>query len=431
VPERHVVLAHRELGDLCPLAAYRAAGGYGQLERAVTSMAPESVIELVKASGLRGRGGAGFPTGVKWSFVPPDVFPRYLAVNNDESEPGTFKDHELTLSNPHQVLEGAAIAAFAIRAEDVYVYCRGEWWQEMAALSACIKEAEAAGCLGQGVFGTDVRIRIHVTPGAGAYICGEETALLSSLEGAIGHPRLKPPFPTTAGVYGRPTVINNVETLANVPPILANGPDWYRQIGTPKSPGTKIFCLSGCVERPGNYELPLGVPFRELLELGGGVWRGRSLKAVLPSGASGPVLPADVALGLDLDWESVEAAGSVLGSASMILIDDATNMAWVAGQTCRFFKHESCGKCTPCREGTNWLDAIYSRLVAGRGRPGDAGLIEDVIASMDGACFCPLGEFAQSLPRSTLAHFPEDYAELGAPARAASGGSGAAMGGGA
>jgi len=423
VPERFVVLRHRELGDLSSLRAYRAAGGYEQLQRAVSTMKPAEVTAVVRASGLRGRGGAGFPTGAKWAFVPDDAGPRYVVVNNDESEPGTFKDHEITLANPHQMLEGAALAAYAVGAETVYVYCRGEFWHEMARLQRAVDDARRAGLLGADLWGRGVRIDVHVVAGAGAYICGEETALLSSLEGDLGQPRLKPPFPTVTGLFGRPTVVNNVETLANVPPIVAHGADWYRSLGTSGSPGTKVFSVSGHVERPGNYELPLGVPFRELLELAGGVWRGRALKAVLPSGASAPAIPAAAVMDLRLDWESVAERGSLLGSASLIVLDETVNMAWVAAMTTRFFEHESCGKCSPCREGTFWLDAVYRRLIGGRARPGDRALLGAIIGQMDGACFCPLGEFAQCVPRSSLADFGQDYdaLEAGAGGRPAGG----------
>lgn len=410
MPERFVVLRHREVPDLARLEVYAAQGGYAQLRRAVTQLKPADVIDLVKAAGLRGRGGAGFPTGLKWSFCPADVFPKYIVVNNDESEPGTFKDHELTLHNPHQVIEGAAIAAYAIGAEAVYIYCRGEFWQEMAQLRRAVAEARAAGYLGERLFGGDWGCEVYVTPGAGAYICGEETALLNSLEGELGQPRLKPPFPAVAGLYARPTVVNNTETLANVPPILEQGADWYRGIGTEKSPGTKIFCVSGHVERPGNYELPLGTPFEALLDLAGGVWKGRRLKGVMPAGASSPVMPAAALAGLALDWESVAAAGSTLGSASFIVMDETTDMVWVADKTTRFFKHESCGKCSPCREGLYWLGQVTRRLARGEGDPADLALLDDIVRQIDGKCFCPLGEFALSAPRSTRLHFAEDYA---------------------
>jgi NADH-quinone oxidoreductase subunit F len=375
----------------------------------VTELQPAEVQEVVKSSGLRGRGGAGFPTGLKWSFCPKDILPKYLVVNNDESEPGTFKDHEITLRNPQQLLEGIAIAAYAIGANLAYIYSRGEFWQEMAVLDAALAEARAAGFLGEGLFGTDYRLDIFTTPGAGAYICGEETALLNSLEGELGQPRLKPPFPAVAGLYAKPTVVNNTETLANVPMILEHGAEWYKGIGTEKSPGTKIMCVSGHVERPGNYEVPLGTPFEELMALAGGVWKGRKLKGVMPAGASSPVIPAELAWTLKLDWESVAAAGSTLGSASFIVLDETVDMVWVADKTTRFFKHESCGKCSPCREGTYWMAKLYARLQSGRGGAEDIALLDDLVRDIDGKCFCPLGEFALSAPRSTLKLFRADY----------------------
>jgi len=426
MPEQHVVLRHREIDRLRSIDVYVGAGGYEQLRRAVTGLRPSEVIDLVKASGLRGRGGAGFPAGVKWSFVPADVHPRYVVVNNDESEPGTFKDREITRRNPHQVIEGAAIAAYAVQAPTVYVYCRGEFWHEMAVLRTAVAAARDAGYLGERLFGTDYSLEIHVVPGAGAYICGEETALLSSLEGDLGQPRLKPPFPAAAGLYQRPTVVNNTETLANVPRIMERGSDWYRSIGTERSPGTKVFSLSGHVERPGNYELPLGTPFAELLELGGGVRGGRRLKAILPAGASAPLLAGDVAMGLNLDWESVQAAGSLLGSASVIVLDETVDAAWVAAKTTRFFEHESCGKCSPCREGTFWLDRIYERGLEGQAGADDRELLADVLEQMRGACFCPLGEFAQSVPRSSLDLFGADYDRLTAASNGSRLGAGAA-----
>ncbi len=410
MPEQHIVLRHRAIPHLDRLDVYVANGGYAQLKRAVTQMTPAEVIDLVKLSGLRGRGGAGFPTGLKWSFVPAGIDkPRYVVVNNDESEPGTFKDHEITLSNPHQFIEGAAIAAYAIGARDVYIYSRGEFWDEMAHLKACIAEARAAGHLGPNLHGTDYGVEVHVTPGAGAYICGEETALLNSLEGELGQPRLKPPFPAVAGLYACPTVVNNTETLANVPQILERGAEWYKAIGTEKSPGTKIISVSGHVTRPGNYEVPLGTPFAEVLAMAGGVWQGRAMKALLPAGASAPVLSADVAMGMNCDWESVAATGSILGSASFIVLDETTDMAWVAYKTVRFFQHESCGKCSPCREGTFWMKRILTRVVNGEATAADIPLLGDVVRQIDSKCFCPLGEFALSAPRSTLAQFEGDY----------------------
>ncbi len=408
--ERFVVLRNREIADLDRLDVYREHGGYAQFERSVRDLGPADVTGIVKAANLRGRGGAGFPTGLKWSFVPANDKPKYIVVNNDESEPGTFKDHEITLHNPHQFIEGALIAAYAIGAGAVYIYCRGEFWQEMSHLERCIEAARGAGLIGKNLFGSDFSCDVFVTPGAGAYICGEETALLNSLEGELGQPRLKPPFPAIEGLYASPTVVNNTETLANVPWILEHGADAYRAIGTEASPGTKVISVSGHVERPGNYEVPLGTPFAEVLALAGGVWRGRSLKALLPAGASAPVIPGDVAMTMNCDWESVAGLGSILGSASFIVMDETTDMVDVAARTTRFFEHESCGKCSPCREGTFWLNGIYGRIMRGEGRPGDVEVISDVVAQIDGTCFCPLGEFALSAPRSTILHFGDEYA---------------------
>ncbi|HRA19227.1 MAG: NADH-quinone oxidoreductase subunit NuoF [Anaerolineae bacterium] len=409
MPQLNLVLRHRDIPGLHELAVYQTNGGYAQLRRAVTELTPEAVIDIVKASGLRGRGGAGFPTGLKWSFVPKGPGQKYIVVNNDESEPGTFKDHEIMLRNPHQLIEGAAIAAYAVGASAVYIYSRGEFWKSAQSFDRAIAEARAAGLLGQRLFGTDYNLEVYTSLGAGAYICGEETALLSSLEGDLGQPRLKPPFPAVAGLYARPTVVNNTETLANVPLILERGADWYKGIGTEKSPGTKVCCVSGHVERPGNYEIPLGTPFKELLAMAGGVWKGRRLKAMMPAGASSPATPGEQCMDLLLDWESMAAAGSTLGSASFIIMDETTDMVWVAMKTSQFFKHESCGKCSPCREGTFWLTKVYGRLNAGSGTSEDVALVGEIIEQIRDKCFCPLGEFALSAPRSTMAKFPEDY----------------------
>ncbi|WP_376789347.1 NADH-quinone oxidoreductase subunit NuoF [Thermoflexus sp.] len=410
---RYILLRHREIPDLHRLEVYIRHGGYEAWRKALTAMTPEQVIEEVKASGLRGRGGAGFPTGMKWSFVPKDVFPKYVVVNADESEPGTFKDRELMEGNPHQLIEGALLAAYAIQAERVYIYVRGEYRSVARRLEAAIAEAYAAGFIGRNVLGTGYSVEMFVHLGAGAYICGEETALLESLEGKIGHPRVRPPFPATHGLYGQPTVVNNVETLANVPPIILHGAAWYRTMGTEKSPGPKIFCLSGRVRRPGNYEAELGkITFRDLIfgeEYGQGLLgEDRMVKAILPAGASAPMLPAS-ALDTPLDYESVQAAGSMLGSASIIVLDDTVDIVWAAYKMVRFFQHESCGKCTPCREGTYWLRRVYERIVAGRGRPGDAALLESIARQMAGKTLCPLGDFATSPVLSSLKYFRKEY----------------------
>jgi NADH-quinone oxidoreductase subunit F len=410
MPE-HILLRHRDLPGLERLDVYRKHGGFEALRQAVSTQTPAQVIDVVKASGLRGRGGAGFPTGVKWSFLTPNVFPRYVVANADESEPGTFKDREILERNPFQFLEGVAICAYAAQANLAYVYCRGEFWDLAHVLESKIAELRAAGLLGKKLFGSDYALDIQVHLGAGAYICGEETALLESLEGKLGQPRLRPPFPAAEGLYGKPTVINNVETLANLPPILTRGAAWYRSIGTEKSPGPKVFCLSGHIARPGNYELPLGTTFRELIFThGGGVPGGRRLKAIMPAGASSSILAAsDAVLDTPMDYESVAALGSALGSASLILMDDTVDMAWVARKTTEFFKHESCGKCTPCREGTYWMLHLTERLTGGAARPEDAALLESVARGMQGKCLCALGEFSTMPVTTALERFGADF----------------------
>ena len=356
---------------------YRAKGGYEALKNALT-MEPAAIIDTVKASGLRGRGGAGFPAGVKWSFVPTTTGkPTYVVVNFDESEPGTCNNRELVDRDPHRLLEGTAIAALAIGCRTAFIYVRGEYLAQGLVLGTAIREAYDAGFLGKGIAGSDVDLDIVLHRGAGAYICGEETALLNSLEGFRGQPRLRPPFPAVEGLYASPTVINNVETLMSVPDIVLRGPEWFRELGTEKSPGTKLFTISGKVERPGNYELPLGTPLRVLLEdVAGGVLGGRSLKAWTPGGSSTPLLTADH-IDTPLDYESVAAAGSLLGTGAVMVLDDTDCVVDAAQRMTRFYAHESCGKCTPCREGTWWAERVLARIADGYGReedlPGDAG----------------------------------------------------------
>jgi NADH-quinone oxidoreductase subunit F len=416
---QYILLRHRDTPDLHQLSVY---GEYAALKKAVTSLTADQVINEVTAAGLRGRGGAGFPTGVKWSFVPKDRLPHYVTVNADESEPGTFKDRELMEFNPHQVIEGVAIAAFAVGATRVYHYLRGEFKPVARRMQAAIDEAYAAGYLGQNVFGTNVEIQMALHLGAGAYICGEESALLESLEGKMGQPRLRPPFPAIVGLYGQPTVINNTETMANVPYILNHGAAAYKRLGTEKSPGPKVFCLSGHVKRPGNYEAELGkITFRDLIygdDFGQGMMtEGRIVKAILPSGASGPIVTGAV-LDVPLDYESVAAAGTILGSASMIIMDDSIDMVWAAGKMMRFFCHESCGKCTPCREGTFWLEKQYNRLLGGRATLADVQLLQDVANQIVGKCLCPLGEFATSPVLSSFKHFQAEYEARATDAKA-------------
>ena len=380
-------------------------------EKAVTRMTPDEVTAEVKTSGLRGRGGAGFPTGLKWSFIDKDNWPHYVVANADESEPGTFKDREIMERNPYQFLEGVAICAYAINANDAYIYLRGEFWDVAANLDLHIAAMERDGLLGEGLFGTNYSLNIHTHLGAGAYICGEETALLESMEGKRGQPRLRPPFPPSFGLYGKPTVVNNVETLANVPFIIEKGGDWYSAIGTEKSTGPKIFSLSGNVKNPGNYELPLGTPFRELIfEHGGGIPDGRQIKAIMAAGASSSLIVAnDEALDTPMDYESVPNVGAQLGSASVIVIDDSVSIPWLINKTIHFFKHESCGKCTPCRDGNYWMGQLTDRIVSGEASQEDVELLYDVAGGVRGKCLCALGEFAIEAVLSGIERFKGDF----------------------
>ncbi len=411
MPEKHLLLRHRDIPDIHELEVYRKHGGFEAFRKAVTQMTPDEVTEEVKKSGLRGRGGAGFPTGLKWSFMDKKNWPHYVVANADESEPGTFKDREIMERNPFQFLEGVAIAAYAVQANRAYIYLRGEFWQVAAWLDRKIAEMEAAGLLGDNLFGTDYSLRIYTHLGAGAYICGEETALLESLEGKRGMPRLRPPFPPSYGLYGKPTVVNNVETLTNVPLIIERGADWYRTIGTEKSTGPKVFSLSGHVNRPGNYELPLGTTFRELIfEHGGGIPGGKAIKAILPAGASSAILPAtDEVLDTPMDYESVPKVGSFLGSASVIVVDESVDIAWLVRKTIHFFKHESCGKCTPCREGTYWMDKLMEKVMAGQATPEDLEILYDVAKQIQGKTLCALGDFATMAVVSGIERFKQDF----------------------
>jgi NADH-quinone oxidoreductase subunit F len=406
-----VLLAHPGRTTAVSLREYQAEDGYAGWHKALTTMTPDEVIEQVKASGLRGRGGAGFPAGNKWSFIPKAPGAKYVAVNADESEPGTFKDRELIEIEPHRVLEGVALCCYAIGAETAFVYIRGEYVEAADRLEAAIAEAEAANILGTGCLGTRVNVKVLVFRGAGAYICGEETALLESLEGRRPMPRSRPPFPAVEGLYRRPTVINNVETLANVPAIVDRGSGWYNSIGTPpRNTGPKIFCLSGRVNRPGNYELPLGaVTIRELIDkYGQGVIDDKAVKGVLTAGVSAPILTADK-LDTKLDYDSIQAAGSMLGSASLIVLDEDTCIVRSAALMEEFFRHESCGKCTPCREGTSWLFKILTRIEQGRGAPGDLELLLSLSGEISGKVLCALGDFATSPVVATVKQFQEEY----------------------
>jgi len=407
----YILLRHRDIPDLYRLDVYQQHEGFNGFYKAVTTMQPDAVIDQVKASGLRGRGGAGFPTGMKWAFTDKKAWPHYVVANADESEPGTFKDREILEGNPFQFLEGVAITAYAVQANAAYIYLRGEFWQIAQQLDQHIAEMEAADFLGEKLFGTGYSLRIYTHLGAGAYICGEETALLESIEGKLGQPRLRPPFPPSYGLFGKPTVVNNVETLTNVPLIIGRGVDWYRTQGTEKSPGVKIFSLSGCVNRPGNYELPLGTTFRELIvRYGGGVPYGRKIKAILPAGASSSLIVAtEQALDTPMDYENVPRVGAQLGSASVIVIDDSVSIDWLVDKTVRFFKHESCGKCTPCREGTYWMSHLTHRIASGQGTPEDVQLLYDVARQIKGKCLCALGEFSIEAVMSGIERFKDDF----------------------
>jgi len=407
----HVLLRHRDIPDINKIDVYKQNGGFKAFEQAVRKMKPTEVTDVVKNSGLRGRGGAGFPTGMKWAFMDNNNWPHYVVANADESEPGTFKDREIMESNPFQFLEGVAISCYAVGANAAYVYLRGEFWQVAAFLDEKIAEMEKAGYLGEKLFGTDYSLKIYTHLGAGAYICGEETALLESLEGKRGQPRIRPPFPPAFGLYGKPTVVNNVETLTNVPLIITNGADWYKSMGTADSAGVKIFSLSGRVRKPGNYELPFGATFRELIyEHGGGILEGRPVKAIMAAGASSSLIAVDdKALDTPMDYASVRTLGADLGSASVIVIDDTVNIDWVINKTIHFFKHESCGKCTPCREGNYWMQHLSERIHNGEGSKEDVELLHNVASQMQNKCLCALGEFATMAVVTGIERFPQDF----------------------
>jgi NADH-quinone oxidoreductase subunit F len=404
-----VITANWDDDSVRSMQGYEDKGGYRGLRKAL-EMSPDDVIQVVKDSGLRGRGGAGFPTGMKWSFVPQDTGkPTYVTVNFDESEPGTCNNRELMEREPHQMLEGAMIAAYAIRCHTVFVYCRGEFLWPGTVVQRAIEELYAAGYAGTGILGSEYDLDIVLHRGAGAYICGEETALLSSLEGFRGQPRLRPPFPAVEGLYESPTVINNVETLCNVPHIVVRGADWFKSQGTERAPGTKIFTISGKVERPGNYELPLGTPFRVLLEdYGGGVLGGKQLKAWTPGGSSTPFLTADH-LDVGLDFESIAEAGSLLGTGAVMVMDQEDCIVEAARRLTAFYAHESCGKCTPCREGTWWAERVLGRIENGYGRREDMPLLSEVGGNILFRAFCALADGAVSPIASTLQYFMDEY----------------------
>ncbi len=391
------------------LEFYLAHGGYEGLRKALATT-PGQVIDIVKASGLRGRGGAGFPTGMKWQFVPKDSpKPKYICCNADESEPGTFKDHVIMERYPHLLLEGCAIGCYAIGAKVAYIYIRGEFYHVQEVLEFAVQEAYAKGYLGRNIFGSGFDCDIYIHRGAGAYEAGEESALLESLEGKRAQPRLRPPFPAVVGLYGCPTAINNVETLANVPLIVTRGADWFTSIGPEKNTGPKLYCISGHVKRPGVYEASMDVTLRQLIyDFAGGMRDGHQLKAVIPGGSSTPVLLPDQ-IDAPASFDGLAKAGSMLGSAAIIVMDDTTCMVWAATNLEHFYRHESCGKCTPCREGTDWLFKMLRRIEHGEGRMSDLDLLVDISNNIGGKTLCPFGDAAIAPVLSTIAHFRDEY----------------------
>ena len=393
------------------LASYRERGGYEAWEEVLRKQTPrEEIIEIIKSSGLRGRGGAGFPTGLKLSFMPRDAAgQKYIVCNSDESEPGTFKDRDILRFNPHQVIEGMALAGYAIGATVGFNYIRGEYHEPWQRFESALDEAREAGLLGNDLLGSGIEFELHSQRGAGAYICGEETALLESLEGKKGQPRFKPPFPAQVGAFGRPTTINNTETLASIPPIIRNGPDWFAKIGVENSGGTKIYSVSGHVNRPGNYEVPMGIPFRDLLTLAGGMQDGRTLKAVIPGGSSVPVVPADAIMECTMDYEGLTNVGSALGAGSVIVMDETTCMVEVLERISYFYFAESCGQCTPCREGTGWLYRIIKRIRSGEGTHQDLDRLKSVADRIEGRTICALGDAAAWPVQSFLKHFRHEF----------------------
>jgi NADH-quinone oxidoreductase subunit F len=403
--------------DSHTLSRYRSAGGYTALAKAL-AMTPQAIIDEVKASSIRGRGGAGFPTGVKWGFLPPERFPRYLVVNGDESEPGTFKDRQLMERDPHQLLEGIIISSFALAVNQAFIYIRGEYPKSARRMQDAIDEAYAAGLLGADIMNAGFALDVTVHLGAGAYICGEETALLNSLEGRRGEPRIKPPFPAIEGLYGKPTIVNNVETLSNVPWIVNNGGSAYARIGPEGSAGTRLFSLSGHISKPGNYEVVMGMPWREFIyDIGGGIPNGHQLKAWIPGGASAPWFTPDL-LDTPVTIDDAGHNNSMLGSGAIVIMDDTTCVVQAAERIVRFFAHESCGQCTPCREGTTWLEMILDRIEGGHGRPMDLDLLLDVCDNISPGLrwppamttICPLGPSATAPITSIMTHFKDEVA---------------------
>ena len=411
-PGEHILFANVWKEGSTSLAVYEAGGGYAKLGEWL-KREPEAIVDEVKKSGLRGRGGAGFPTGMKWSFLPKDnPKPRYMCVNADESEPGTYKDRVIIERDPHQLIEGTVVSCHAIRSKTAYIYIRGEFHEGARTLETALAEARAKGYVGKNILGTGVDVEIHVHRGAGSYECGEETALIESLEGKRGQPRIKPPFPAVVGLYGCPTIVNNVETLVNVPLVLTRGPEWFAAYGTEKNGGPKLYSISGHVARPGSYEAPMGkITLRELIFGQGyaqGMRNGGTLKAVVPGGSSTPVLTA-AEVDIPMDFDGVAKAGSMLGSAGTIVMDDSTCMVWMAKNLSYFYKHESCGKCSPCREGTGWMLRLLTKIEAGEGQPSDIDLLFKVADSIGGKTVCPFGDAAIAPPQSSLQKFRAEF----------------------
>ena len=406
-----ILFKNIDMEGLNSIDVYKSQGGYKSLEKAFAKK-PDEIIEMVKASGLRGRGGAGFPAGLKWSFLAKDVFPRYLACNADESEPGTCKDRELLEKNPHLLIEGIIVTCYACRIETGYIYLRGEFQHASDLMDQAIEEAYANGYLGKNIMGSGSNLDLYTHLGAGAYICGEESALLNSLEGMRGEPRLKPPFPAVEGLYGKPTVINNVETLCVVPWIINEGPEKHAALGTEKSKGTKLVSVSGHVKKPGNYEVVMGTPIREIIyDMAGGIRDDNQLKAYIPGGSSTPMLPASK-VDVLYDYESIQAAGSMLGSGALIVMDHTVNVVEATLRLTYFYMHESCGKCTPCREGTRWMWQLLNQLQDGTGTNEHVDKLLDISDNMSFKCFCPLGDAAVAPIVSGIQHFRSDYDEL-------------------
>jgi len=384
------------------------AEGYAAWRKALSTMEGADVLNEVKTASLGGRGGAWFPTGMKWSFMPKDIFPKYLVCNCDESEPGTFSNREIVIKTPHTLIEGFLLGCYAIGCTHGYIYVRGEMMKGFENLRRAVAEARARGYIGKNILGSGVDLEVTIHTGAGAYICGEETALLSSLEGDRGQPRLKPPFPAVAGLYAKPTSVNNVETLSNIPFIVREGAGAFKAFGTEKSPGMKIVSVSGCVERPGNFEVPVGTPISTVVELAGGIWKGKALKGFFPGGSSTPMMTPDK-FDTPLDPASIMAAGSILGTAGLCIFDEDVDIVHVAARLIQFYKHESCGKCTPCREGNDWLVRVLQRVDAGRGKDGDLDMLVDMASQVAGRSFCLLGDAAATPVMSSIKNFRPEF----------------------